>query len=607
MSVTDKSTEGTDGFVYDPVLGYRIQQSPNEATYQQTTVRRLQIDGEQEVPLTRSTLFATCGFLLAVLLVGFFAGYSTRGNAYAGNNTASLVASAMIAVPPAAGLDTRSTSSQLVASFGTEAPDELLSFGTDADGTMTALVRLHDTGARRSDMLSFMEIAQNGSVTELFRQDAIGAAKTSMARLDDGRFVTASMHDGQMALNGWTADGESGWTRKVNALSAHQANVSVVATKDGIAIVGPAEQADRISAIFLSHDGDLLWQRSLEADSTRPDLNLLASPDGSILIILQNPQSDVGASHTLKRIDSSGQDMWTMPIELGSDSNLAGFAPTGDGGAYLLSAGDFSSLTRLDSSGVVDWDILIPEAQLFSDINLMAASNGDAIVTISYALGADSVDIWGKRHNRFGELVGEMNMELPGLSQVASITEAAGDNFLVAGSVLPNRFEDTDIFVKGFSFRRVARPAQIASAAVAPPAESDVSETVMVTLPEPEIAPVRVPARTVVASPEPALETPLATLEITDQPAGEVATSGFLDVDDSVVETLAPTVEPLVRGQCRFTCLEHDNPSASFPMWRAVEAVQGDFDTGLRSQHDLTCRSAGGLTSPSSPPACQGF
>ena len=611
MNETDKTIEGREGRSSDPSLGYRNWRAPNEVERDPALVhsRRAVAASVDEESLTGKTLLATCGFLLAILMVGFVAGYAMRGNAYAGNTTPALMSSAMVTVPAPQGMSSRVGRERLVASLGSQAPDELVSLNARADGMMTAFVRLHDTGLNKDDRLSFVDIAPNGTVSELFRHDAAGIDRLDISRLDDGRFVSAMQADRDISLTGLTATGEAEWTRSLSVAPGHLADISVVTTDRGTAFVGPAEQADRINALYLDMNGNLLWHRSFAADAARPDAILAANPDGSVMLAYRTDAAGEGASHALKRIDENGQDVWTTPFEIDQSGRLSGLVSNGFGGAYLLTTGAYPSLTHVAPSGSVAWDVLLPEAKLFSDINLMSGSDGDAVVAISYDLGVERVDMWIEKRGRDGIVTGEASMSLPGLSTVDAISESGNGKFLVAGSLLPARFEDTDIYVKAFEFRSVVPPARVSERPV-------VSEAPSITT-APQSAPALASVETM---PDPRQNDPQPIIE------AEVATPRTLadDLAPAIVDMQqAPVIEAaaepgnaevpaistveIVRAQCRFTCFEADNTMAVFPMWRGVAATQGEFDSGLKVQHDGTCRSAGGVANLSMPPECQGY
>lgn len=626
MSETDKTIEGFEGRAIDPSLGYRNWPAPNEVEQKRTSAQTRQFitDRLDDEPLTGKTLLATCGFLIAILLVGFVAGYSVRGSAYAGNTQPALVTSAMVTVPPPQSMVSTVGRGQVVASLGSQAPDELVSFDTHTDGAMTALVRLHDTSIANNDRISFVEIGPGGMSTELFRQEANGSDNLDVVRLEDGRFVSALQEGADVKLTGLSISGEKEWTRSLTAATGHQADISLVSTNKGTAIVGPAEQAGRINAVYLDLNGNLLWHRSFAAATAQPDAALAANPDGSIFLAYRGGEDETGASHTLKRIDENGQDVWTTPFEIGEHGQLSGLASNGRGGLYLLTTGDTPSLTHVGPGGNIAWDVLLPEARLFSDIKLMSDMDGNAIVAISYDLGVERVDVWIEKRGREGVLIGETSMSLPGLSTVDALNETGNDQYLIAGSLLPGRFEDTDIYVKTFEFRSVAPPARVSASLATPSTVVDTLPSTTSPSPEPiQTASIEPQSAPVTSSNEPevtaveevATDDRAPSTEVTtDQAADEagsapevVGETELAEADPSGDEAALVAATSTVRAQCRFSCFEAANTTASFPMWRSIEAPQADFDSGLTAQHELTCKTAGGVVNMSVPPSCQGY
>lgn len=631
MGFTRKVREELKRLDYDPALGYRVWPEPNISYKQavpQTIARTTALANEPEI--TRQTLLGTLVFLLGLLLVGFVAGYALRGPAYASTAQNNMVSLAMAAVPAASGLDIDSEHSNLVASFGSQAPDELIRFATGSDGSLSALIRVHGNTEQGTDQLSLVQVSASGDAVELHRQDTVGIAAVDMAQLDSGRYVLASLHPGILEMRGLSAQGQNEWSRELNIAINHQAGVKVVSLPTGTVIAGPSEKLDRISLTYLGSDGELLWQRSFAAHTDHPDIWLEPSDDGSVFLATRAPDDGDLQLYSVMHIDFDGQDLWQTSMAVEDRTQFAGLSASGDGGVYALSTGRAPTLTKFDAMGVSAWSVDVPQAKFSNSINLVSASNGNAVVAVSYAVANQRLDVWLEERDDRGRVVREANLTLPDSSSVDALSVTSNERYLLAGSVLPDRFDDADIFVKDVKLKAVTRPVQVMAAAmnVEPDALSDALVDTVDNIAETSIE----DAETV--------DLAGSSIEVSDPESEETSESELILASLESIEAItAPTTDPLlldaaeeedaaalsrfvstdlpaltqlaiietgtgIQAQCRFSCLEKGNSSASFPMWRAIEAPESAFQIGLPAVHELTCRAAGGTRDAMSKPDC---
>ncbi len=632
MGFSNSSRNELKRLEHDPVISYRVWPELNDV-YKQMTPRYLPREESlsENTQITRQTLIGTCGFLLVLLLVGFMAGFAIRGPAYASTAQTGQVSLAMTDIATPASSETRNNRSKLIATIGSQAPDELLAFDASGANSLSALVRLHDTGAQGSDKLSLLRINPDGSSHEILRQDASDLRATAMAQYPNGSFVTASLHPALLDIRRLGPDGRADWSYQLNTAPDHQAGVKLVALAAGTVIAGPGEQSGQVSVTYLNRDGVLVWQRSFAVDPSMPDIWLAANRDNSVLVATRNHDDPAQASHTLMRVGPEGQALWTAPVQFDARANLAGLVASGDGGAYVLATGSTTSLTRYNATGTPLWDIPVPQANLFNSIHLVATSHGNAVIAVSYALTDDRLDLWLEERGKFGELIGNSSLTIAGLSTVDAVTEASPGRYFLAGSIRPERYEDSDIFIRSFEFKPVLEPVLVMASAPAPApvlassAVIDVPDSAPVTVDDSDIEEAAAPpAETTVAdAANPAIveeidiaqSTPADRLNDTSSSAqityadsfdDGVAISRFFTANRPPVDRNTSEVLT-VRAQCRFSCLERNSTTATFPMWRAIEAPQAAFDAGLPKAHTQTCKAARGVVNPNAQPDCQPY
>ncbi|GAB5457575.1 MAG: hypothetical protein Hens3KO_06050 [Henriciella sp.] len=590
-----------------------------------------------EAVITKQSLVGTAVFLFVLLLVGFIAGYSLRGSAHASASSNGLVSLVMTSIPAPQSLAAESSRSKLVASFGSEAPDELLAFEAASGDNLSALVRLHSSGADDSDRISLMNVASDGSMQELLRQDAAGVRSIDMSRLPNGEFVTATLYPSIMQMRGITPDGKTLWSRDILTAENHSAPVKVAAMPFATAIVGPSETSNRIGLTYLSNSGELIWQRSFPADTEKPDVRLVPNRDGSVFLIMRNP-ADIGrGTHSLVRVDREGQDIWRTSLELEDDATRIELASSDEGGAFLLVTGQMPVLTKFGQFGDALWSSQIPQAKFFNSVHLLTTDQGNAITAVSYSIGDERLDVWLEERNKIGEVTGEGSLTLPGTSSITAVTEASSGRYLLAGSIQADPFGDADIFVKDVAFQPAALPSRqppvdlTYSELSLATSETVISDALSETSGEPaereEIVLAAAPASSEIDAqpvPEaiideqtsisiqelaPVVEVAAMTVqnEVTEQAIDDgVALSRFINFNDRSPDTRI-SIEPSIRAQCRFSCLEEGNTSVSFPMWRAIEAPQSLYNAGLPNMHEQTCQAAGGEIDLNRAPDCQPY
>lgn len=576
------------------------------------------------------SLIGTSLFLLALLVAGYFAGYMMKSNAPSRSGQSPVAALSLSAITPAAGLDMASKDSKLIAAIGSPASEELIAL--DASGNQTsALIRIHDTSGMGPDAFSIMAFEQDGSVHEVLRRSDPDLKSMAMARAVNGNYVTASLQSNMMSVHGYKADGKEAWSRQFNIASQHDSAINIAATPQGMIIVGPAETAGSISIVSLANDGALIWQRSLAVDPKLAASLLATDNSGSSFIVLSEDDAASAEHYRLMYISAGGQTIWQTMIALDDGDSPVNLVANGEHGVYLLTTGNTTYLSRYSVQGEMEWQVPLPQARLFSNIELIATQDGDAVVAVSYAIAGDRLDVWFEQRNTAGELIAETNTSLPNSSEVNAIAHPSQGRYLLAGSLRPSRFENTDIFVKDLNFSPDPDAAPLENVAVildtkpAPdtlqPAGREVNAIEPIETPsKPELTdsvPVleALPAGTSKQAEETSLTqpqavaavkptTPVENSEQVEQAASQLPVSRLLTGSELPANELINT-ENMVRAQCRFACADEKNTSEIFHMWRAVSGPQADFPAILAEQNILACRVAAGIVPETPQVDCQ--
>lgn len=631
MGFTRKEREELDRLSYDPALGYQTWPQPN-ASYKHITTQPI-IRQEADSPqLTSDTLLGTCMFLAMLLLVGFVAGYALRGNAYAGASDSSLSAMAVAAVPAAPGLDIVNGADASVSSIGTPAPDELVALHRSANGDTTSLIRVHSVLDGDLDAFSLINLSSTGELTELMRREVTATGIADMVRLDDGSSVVAIAEPDAISVIGLKPNGQTKWTRNIATAPANKAEVRAIALASGATVVtGPTDSADRIGVTYITEDGEIAWHRSFKADAGMPDVTVQRAAENSVVLAMR---SDVSATderqYTFVRLGQDGQDIWLSAQSLGETSRLSGLSVGRDGSVFALVTGEATSLVKLDRAGQWAWNAAMPQAKFFQDISLTMTEAGNPIVAISYALANDRLDVWLEERDTTGALIGESSLTLPGSSSIDAFARTTAGNYLIAGSVLPERFADTDVFIKQVAFIPTApiAPAATSVAVVPEPLAEEIPDTNAADTDkgadDPQMAAstdmsadvveqdAMMVADSDVAAAEAASE--LSPMVVTAETPEDLqfeedsgaAISRFVSIPalETPGYSMGIAEGTGVQAQCRFSCLDADNASSEFPMWRAIEAPPGAFSAGLPDIHELTCRAANGVRNPATTPDC---
>ncbi len=570
----------------------------------------------------------TLVFLIGLVLFGVVTGYLLRGGNAQGSELATTMPSALVSVAaqsPAQAADAEAL--PVIAAFGSDAPDELLSLDVLSNsGAMAGLVRLHNTRRDGPDRVSFVLISPNGRVTETELQGGSLLRGAEISEMAGGEYIAASLSADSMTIQNLDRAGDVDWLRSFPVSQTHVAKVDVATVAGGSFTIGPAERPDRIGLVHLGIKGDLIWQRSFPADPERPDVQIVAGSDETVFVTMRNISANMpSASHTLMRIASDGQVMWKHDLDIGDMNSIAGFELASDGHVLVLASGAVPSLSKYNSRGIELWASLVPNISQQDTLHLVTGDSGEAIVASPYSLLGQRMYLMLQRWGADGVPLAEAELTLPPQSTLEVIARGDRGELVLAGSILPDRYEDPDISIKSAVLRDdiwtdiSAAPepmvlsfasedgGEMKVAASAVPTDivsrRTLSEDAADVLPNAEQV-----AAQIAPDDEPTVPATASDVqEAVAEPAETILATSSEIVDSALnaaAQSMLLNAENLSQAQCRFTCLEQRG-AATFPMWASVEAPTSTFASGLTEVHSQVCKAARGRIYADARPDCQ--
>ncbi len=586
----------------------------------------------------------TIGFLCALIVFGMIAGYMLRGGNAQGSDNSAFLPSALTALAPAdQALIKEGSSANTLAAFGSDAPDELLALDIMRDGAgMAGLVRLHNTRVGASDRVSFVRITSTGAVTETEIANGANLQDADFAEMRGGEYIATMRQIEMISVQRLDQKGAIDWRREFPIARDHEARIAVATVPTGSFTLGPGERADRVGLVRLGAEGDLLWQRSFAADAARPDIEIASSANGSAFIALRNNTERVNsASHTLMRVEDDGQVVWKVDMDLGDMNYIEGFEMSETGQLVVLASGAVPSLSMFDQSGTREWVSLVPNISRQDQVHLTSGPDGDIIVATPYSLMGQRLYVSMQRWNAYGVLVSDSEIALPPQSSLEVLASSGDGQFTLAGSILPHRYEDTDILIsQAVLYPEDWQPHLSAPEPMILSVQTQTGEAMTIeasSAPTETMAP-QIASDLPAAPPEAvealaaeavieegAVETAVSTQDLNAlssstlaaiNPLGQADRPRMIELPESlpeaIDEALSGTVaisgfvepEAIGQAQCRFTCLEQRGAS-TFPMWASVEAPMSAFATGLSDIHSQVCTAARGRIYPDQSPNCQ--
>ncbi len=619
-----EDTTGTNTSLVNPSWGH------SRSTDVGLPPRLKETDASTDLPEEEESWVGTLIFLAGLVLFGLAAGYLLRGGNAEGAERSFAMPSALLSVSgePSYIRDESSVTPTLAA-FGSDAPDELLSLHVLSSGSdLAGVVRLHNTRRDAPDRVSFVRVSSTGLVTETELANGGQLKAVEMAEMPGREYIASSLSPDALSVQNLDRNGRVDWLRTFPISEAHKAEIDVATVSSGSFTVGPGERPDRIGLIHLGPGGDLIWQRSFPADPFEPDVHIVAGSDESVFVAMRNIATAAPeGSHTLMRVQADGQVIWKQSIDLGEASLIHGFDVGSDGHVMLLASGAVATLSKYNSNGVQLWTSIIPSVTQQDELYLVKGESGEAIVASTYSMLGQRLYVSMQRWTQDGQHISDHELALPAQSSLDVLSVDGSGNLILAGSVLPERYEDADVYVKTSKLDmsswipRADAPEPIVMSLATEGGEAmTIAASTVPTEPrsaqpveaiEPVIEDALPPVEdVVVTSAEPVLSSepsPEAAIETVTEPEAETLLASGGQVEqllNQAAQSVLLTPGEMTQAQCRFTCLEQRGAS-TFPMWASVEAPASTFATGLTDVHAQVCSAARGRIYQNVRPDCQ--
>lgn len=293
-----------------------------------------------------STWALTLAILAGLLLIGFFAGFVTRGAATAAIPSNQSAPLQMISQPNN-GFDVVTGKVQQALTLGTQTSDELLGVarGASADEFLVA-IKIHSNSPDLPDELSLIRILANGEVQETFRYPGAGQATLAALPKSDGGAFLASTTEAQFSISMLSESGDTTWTKTYPILSAASYSPEVKAYGADIVALAPSNQGVGTRLISIDQTGTAQWSLDLPSID---NASLIVGDSGEIFLV---SESSSESAALITAITPRGIKAWTSKIWLEDNETILGSSVSNSGGIVtVLKNGSRATLLEYDVSG----------------------------------------------------------------------------------------------------------------------------------------------------------------------------------------------------------------------------------------------------------------
>jgi outer membrane protein assembly factor BamB len=194
------------------------------------------------------------------------------------------------------------------------------------------------------------------------------AVVVAVAPLEGGGFAIAATADPSTTTLGMTriatydADRAERWTARLPARGRGEP-AAIAELAGGVIAVGhvapDGDGAAMLWVLRLGADGDVEWERTLEASGETRRAHAVALLPGGDLVVAGDAATDAGRALRLARLTPDGDTVWEQAPGDGDEDTAHGLAATDDGGLVLVgstgSAPTKAAVWRLDGGGGVPW------------------------------------------------------------------------------------------------------------------------------------------------------------------------------------------------------------------------------------------------------------
>ncbi|MEL7545004.1 MAG: hypothetical protein AAGJ84_00010 [Pseudomonadota bacterium] len=541
----------------------------------------------------------TLAILVGLLLIGFFTGFVTRGAAIAAVPT-ERAQDYLLTVRSLESVRTDLGQNQQSMTIGSSASDQILSLTDRGDEGFEAVVKLHSNSPDQPDELSVIKILRDGTFKETLRRPGTGQSEIVAVSAASGGAYVAYPTTNAIAFSRLDDEGNEVWTKSLLAQSSNAIGARIYEHGEGIILFAPGHSTGEVRVASIDALGSLKWELPLEASKTA---SMTIGESGEIFVLSQTANK---GSAKLTAVTPSGSTAWTSTLFLEQDEKVAGLAVTSTGGLVAV-------LYSRQELTLLEYDVV---GQLVQTANVDGIAKQNSALSVS-AVNDGSILVYGLSDEQFGwrdlalfqlksdgHPVGHSTIKLMASATLDHVTVSESGDVLVAGSVRPDRYSGTDIFLNRLNLdfapdaMREREPMSVVMADSADSLEKEPSFQQVAFEPSAPLGTGESFPSLVASNP---LENPPVALPSIDQvqmPRARLTRFASGRWQDRETEAIAST------AQCRFTCTDSAESQTTFPIWRSIKLQDGQPLTSLDNQHDLICQSAGGQRSSESAPDC---
>ena len=548
-----------------------------------------------------TTWMFTLAILAGLLLVGFFTGFVTRGAATAAVPTAP-IQEYIIAGRISDGSPDNSASSKHI-TIASNAADQFLSMNRGADDEWNAVIKLHATSPDQPDELSIIQILPDGQIEEIFRRPGTGQSKIATLAAENGGAYFAYSAANEIAIQQVSSAGRNLWSKSFPARIDSNSKPQIEETNDSLILFAQGELLDQRRIAVLDRNGTVAWERLFDA---KIGSRLSTGSSGEIFLL---SAADAETQFQLHALTPTGATAWSSSITLGNGERILGMAPTIDGGVIVVAKrDDTTKLLEYDVSGmqtkIVQLDSVMVDVEA---VQMSATDAGDLILFGFSEKDPLSRTLHIVQMGSDGRLIGSVETALSATATLDFVQAGKMGEIVLAGSDRPDRYSATDVFIT--TLQMEMKPGQA-------PTERAV-ETLVAELPEDNLTESNLQT---VAQRQPS-ETNRLSQAFTSATEPQRSASTAEVAPAQTLPTVAPQRATLTRfmpstvqirttenlgqaTQCRFTCIDFDNPASEFPIWRPVKLNAGVSPQSIDQLYTAVCEAAGGRPISNAQPDC---
>lgn len=550
-----------------------------------------------------TTWMFTMAILAGLLLIGFFTGFVTRGAATAAVPVVPIQDYVIAGSRIDSSSETIGTSNHL--KIASNAADQFLSIRHAVNDEWHAIIKLHASSPDQPDEMSIVRIFPDGQVQEVLRRQGTGQSDITALAATTGGAYFAYTTTNEVAIQKVNSAGDDVWSRSFPYYVSGKFVPKIDEVNGDLILFALANDVNQRRVAVIDERGNLSWERVFDA---YPSSQLSIGSSGEMFLLAF---TDSATDVQLSALTPTGSTAWATSIALRDGEDVLGMVVTDKGGVVVATQTQNDlTLVEFDVTGLptnsVRLESVLGEVET---VNLSATKSGEIVVYGFSEHDPFSRKMHLKQLGTDGAVIASTETILSNSATLEFVQTQPTGQVVLAGSDRPDRYSATDVFVTTLFLDldpNLVRPSDSRQDMVAelqqkPSVKPDVQQ---VAYRQPDQAPAALAP--VVPAQEP--QVVAANIESSVFPSSQQTT-----LPRAVLTRFMPSTEQNRRAtletqatQCRFTCIEYENESAAFPIWRPVDLGTEAPGSAIAELHSAVCDAAGGLAMQTMKPDCTG-